>query len=536
MRISIRRAYTIEVETVFGLPLTTGNTLPVEVTMPIDPLDLLAVLVLPDGRRWGDAATPEQWDDARAVFSPDGPRRHWIGRARGYAKTTDMGAFSLVALLVGIITPSWPGYVAAADRDQAGLLRDSIEDFVRRTPELRSQLRVDNWKITARSHAELNVLAADSSGVYGLRPRWLVLDELCQWSDVRGSKRIYEALTTSLAKIPDSRLMIITTAGTPEHFSKKVYDSALKHPELWRVHMIDGPAPWTSTKEIEADREVLGDSAVERLYYNRFTQADDALISGAELTDAEVLHGPQPPLPDRWYAWGLDVGLVNDATVLTICHSEPTRDDSGVPRNRVVLDRIWRWHGTRRRPVDMAEVEATIVEYFPAYKGAVYVDPHQAGYLMGRLHQRGIPAIQYDFTSTSVGVLASTLLRLFRSRMIWLPKDQELADELGAVRLVENSVGTLRLQHVSGGHDDQAVALALAAEALATPVGGPVIYADLYRGHEEEALAAGITTGTWIEHKRPDTRPDWMRVPRTSGIGATQRSPFARPKDPVDDD
>ena len=42
-----------------------------------------------------------------------------------------------------------------------------------------------------------------------------------------------------------------------------------------------------------------------------------------------------------------------------------------------------------------------------------------------------------------------------------------LTDELLNVRLRTNSAGTVRLDHASGGHDDQAVALALAIHGVA---------------------------------------------------------------------
>ena len=52
------------------------------------------------------------------------------------------------------------------------------------------------------------------------------------------------------------------------------------------------------------------------------------------------------------HAAGLDLGTVNDRTVLTIGHKE---------LDVVVLDRMMSWQGSRRHPVNFAEVEAFIV-------------------------------------------------------------------------------------------------------------------------------------------------------------------------------
>jgi hypothetical protein len=85
-------------------------------------IDLVELLALEDGRRWGDAATPEQRADVAAVLDLRSERRmHWLGRARGYSKTSDTAAMSLAALLVQLPAGA-AAYAAAADRDQARLL------------------------------------------------------------------------------------------------------------------------------------------------------------------------------------------------------------------------------------------------------------------------------------------------------------------------------------------------------------------------------------------------------------------------------
>jgi phage terminase large subunit-like protein len=445
-----------------------------------DPMALMSSFVLPSGARWGDSATPLQRDDARSVFSDSEQRRHWIGRARGYAKTTDAAAITLAALLTGMVAPEHPAFVAAGDAEQAALLRDSIEGFVNRTDGLGGRVTLGNWRVTMANGAQLRVMSADGGSAFGVRPSLLVLDELAQWNDTRSARRLYEALITSLAKIPGSRCVIITTAGTPTHWSHKVYTSALKHSDLWRVSSVHGPAPWTSTREIESDRETLGDAAVQRLYFNEWTVADDALIGTEELKDATQSYESLPGVSGVKYAWGVDIGVVNDSTVVAVAHAEKAVTDGVFLGNRVIVDRVWRWTGTRIRPVNFGEVEATIKAHRSEYPGTMYVDPSQARDLVERLRACGIPSQLYDFTATSVGVLASTLLRLFRSRLIWIPNIPTLIQELGDVRLRENSVGTLRMDHVSGGHDDQAVAISLAAQALVqAPTGGrPIAWSD----------------------------------------------------------
>src|SRR5664280_2339718 len=98
-----------------------------------DAFSVLAGFRNEDGRTWGQAADAVQIIDAKAILDVDGPRRHWIGRPRGYSKTHDVAGMLLADLITGKIPPSNPGYLAAADRGQAGLALDSIEGFVNRS-------------------------------------------------------------------------------------------------------------------------------------------------------------------------------------------------------------------------------------------------------------------------------------------------------------------------------------------------------------------------------------------------------------------
>lgn len=64
-----------------------------------DPLGFLASLVLEDGRRWGEAAQPWQWEDAASILDLRGPPNHYMTRPRGASKTTDVGGVSLATLI-----------------------------------------------------------------------------------------------------------------------------------------------------------------------------------------------------------------------------------------------------------------------------------------------------------------------------------------------------------------------------------------------------------------------------------------------------
>ena len=109
-----------------------------------------------------------------------------------------------------MLTQAPPGgrlYVLASDRDQGALIVDSVAGYVTRTPELAGALTVDAFKVSApRAGATLEVLAADVAGSYGLRPWFLGVDELSVWSDTDGPRRLFDATTSALTKVPGAAL------------------------------------------------------------------------------------------------------------------------------------------------------------------------------------------------------------------------------------------------------------------------------------------------------------------------------------------
>lgn len=443
-------------------------------------VNLLASLVLEDGRTWGEAATADQWEDAHAILgNGDSRPYHFITRARGYSKTTDLAGMVLAAMLVQL-PPNSRCYALAADKDQGQLLLDSLRGFLQRTPGLHgvsAVLDLSSYRVLdRRTGSSLDVLAADAAGTYGKRPDFLVIDEVAQWTATPDTKKLILAARTAMGKVRASRMVVLTTAGDPGHWSYKMLEHARRHP-LWRVHEIPGPPPWMDSDRLEEQRSALIDSEYQRLFENRWTTTEDSLSNIDDLRACVTLDGPLERQSYRHYAIGVDIGLKNDRTVVAVCHKEPKSErwEGGDPwtapklvekGNRIVLDRMGVWQGTRRDPVDLQVVEAWILEAARHYRAPVIFDPYQAAGMMQRLTREGVRCEEFTFSSSSVGKLASTVYQLIRGRSLALPADEELLDEFANVKLREASPGVYRMDHDAGKHDDRVIALALAAHHL----------------------------------------------------------------------
>jgi phage terminase large subunit-like protein len=433
--------------------------------MTLDPRDVVQSLVLEDGRLWGDAAADFQLADVAAVFEDAGPLQHFLTRPRGGSKTTDLAAVAL-AWLATMAVPGARGYVVASDQDQGALLTDAAAGLVDRTPALRGVVDVGAYKLAARNGASVEVLAADGASAFGLRPALFICDEFAQWPETRNARRVWQAVISSVHKVRGCRLVILTSAGEPSHWSHKVLVEA-RRSDAWRVHEVSGPLPWIDPAALEAQRPFLRESEFARLHLNVWTQAEDRLVGADELAAAAVLDGPQAARPGVRYVVTLDVGLVNDACVAAVAHAEPVDAASPNDARRVVVDRLARWRGSKRSPVRLSDVEAWVEQASRDYHGAaVHADPYQAVGLIQRLQSRGVRAQEFVFSAQSVGRVAQALHLALRNRLIWLPRDDELLAELGTVRLRETAPGVVRLDHDSGQHDDQAVALGIAVSVL----------------------------------------------------------------------
>lgn len=459
------------------------------------PRDVLAALRLEDGRRWVDAAEPWQLADALAVLEDPCPY-HWLGRPRGGSKTSDAAGIALAWLLAGREGGRY--YAAAADADQARLLIDAVARFARRTPAIAAAVRVEARRVLAPDRGSvLEVVAADAASSWGLRPGALILDELAWWADTGQPRALLDSLLSSAAKSSDCRVMVITSPSSPSHFAYRELEHA-RSDEMWRVSERTGLVPWLDPARVAEQQRRLSDPMYRRLFLGEWAEGDESLALTGDVDGCVTHSGPLDPQSGVRYVIGADLGVKRDRTAVAVEH----RDG-----DRIVLDRIAVWKGSRLRPVQLGEVEEFIRQASRSYNNATLIaDPWQSIQLLERLRGQGVKASEFTFSQAGVGRLAAVMVELLRDRRLALPDDPELLAELRAVRLVERAPGAFRIDHAAGAHDDQVIAIALAAQHLlreredAAPQMGPHIWSAGGR----DGLAA------WRpQHDGSDSHRDW---------------------------
>jgi phage terminase large subunit-like protein len=439
-------------------------------------LDLLFALQLESGERWGAVAAPFQLRDALAILEPLPPtQHHYLTRPRGASKTTDVAALGIVQLLL-LLRPGARAYAIAADLEQGKLLLDSIRGFATRTPALDGAFQFTADRVFAPSSGStLQVLPCDDAGLWGLRPDLVIVDELGQWPDTERARARFEAVATSLPKIP-GRMLVITTPSAPGHWSHGLLEHARADP-LWQTHETRGLVPWIDPLLLEGEERRLSESQFARLHLGEWVEPDDrlALIEDIRACIDPTLDGR--PRGHNHYVVSVDLSVVNDRTAIVVAHGEVEISRDGGEQIRVIVDLIKTWTPTRATPVPFDEVERTIVALASSYRATVVIDAWNAAGIAQRLRDR-FRVHEFRPTASSNGELAANLMLLFRRRQISIPNDETLLAELANVRLREGATaGVVRLDHARGKHDDQAYAVGMAALAIVSkpPNRGPRI-------------------------------------------------------------
>lgn len=265
---------------------------------------------------------------------------------KGNGKSTLLGALALYHLE---ITDAARCYIAAASRDQAGIIFGAAAGFIRRSPALEGRYNPrpgSRQILSQRDDGFIRVLAADADTADGVAPTLALVDELHRHrsSDLlavfRGGlgKRGGQLVTISTAgSDPDSPLGVIRrvalSQGVVERDGAHLRAAGRRGAHVlheWSLERGDdlddlrlvkkaNPATFVTTESLRIVRDSPGTSRAQwaRLHCNVWAQDDDSAIS--EL-DWGRCGNPDADIPDGVEVLvGVDLGWKWDTTALVPC-------------------------------------------------------------------------------------------------------------------------------------------------------------------------------------------------------------------------
>jgi hypothetical protein len=431
-----------------------------------------------------------------------GAQRAYLERPRGHSKTADLAVMATWALFAA--RKQITGVAAAADKDQARLLRDSIAKLVSLNTWLAPILEVQAYRVAnRRTGSTLEILSADALSSYGLTPDFIVADELTHWP----SDALWVSLLSAAAKRAHSMLVIISNAGVGagSSWQWKIRASAEIDPD-WYFHSLNGCcASWISAKHLAEQRRLLPSIAFDRLWQNRWTTGAGDALDHADIARAVVCRGPlRRRKPGHVVVGGIDVGLRRDSSCFLVLSKsvgetrvierpgpdpvvpkairvareigmlppptptvETVRHIRGTGRLRVCDVKVWRPRDSGGK-VSLERIERHILQANEVYGGfdCVAYDPSQMEGSAERLEKAGIPMIRVPFTGPMLSEVASMLVTAFAENGIQLYQHDQLLSDLRSLRIEERSFGVrLVSPRTKDGHGDSVSALCVAMMA-----------------------------------------------------------------------
>ncbi len=414
--------------------------------------------------------------------------RAWLERSRGHSKTSDIAVMLTWVLFASARRLS--GIVAAADRDQARLLRDAVSKLVQLNPWLKEFITVQEGRIlNPHTDSTCDVIASDVASSYGLLCDFIIADEVCHWRD-RG---LWDSLLSTAAKRKTCLLLAITNAGCIETWQWTVREAVRNDPS-WYFSRLDGPkAKWITPDRLAEQRRLLPDLAFRRLWLNVWAGGSGDAIHPDDLTAALTMTGPMLSAEQGWaFVAGLDLSVSRDATALvtlainvgwTEVKEAPQRQRAPINRalidagllapsrneepqyihhpgtGRVRLAAVEVWEPSNGVRVELTAVEAAIIATHERFGlSALAADPFQAALMIERLQKRGLPVYMLDQTGITLQAQASAVLDAFKERIVDLfPHDQLLAD-LGGLQIAERNYGYRLVSPRANGANTNATA------------------------------------------------------------------------------
>lgn len=372
-------------------------------------------------------------------------------------------------------------YAAAADADQARLIRDAMV----RERELNSWLkpRVQIMLKAAWGRGgSLEILAADAASAHGKAPDITIVDEFTHIHN----RDFIDALYSARNKRPGSVFIIQTNAGIKGSYQWDFREFA-RTSDRW--HFYEQPvgvhlASWMDEKAIAEDRKLLTPTEADRLLDNRWI--DPGEESGFCLLDealaCRTIGVGEGDCRSRYFA-GVDFGPRRDRTALALVRrDDPTpvtlpNGESHWPDATYTVVDLQCWH----RPggeVQIEEVEKWVEAANARYRPQFVFDEYQMlstiqkyeklHYQIERFAPRG-GAANYELAANLRSLIASRRIRWQQRSGPTLPHTDVLVsgadtfeDELSQLLLRVTPSG-YRFDHKSGKHDDRAVAVGMAA-------------------------------------------------------------------------
>lgn len=410
------------------------------------------------------------------VGDPPPISRWWVERTKKASKDADL-ALIMLWLIAFPIRPLFM-QVGAANRDQAGIVKDRITHLLHFNPWLNDYVEMINSEVrskkkleTGQAMAHMDILSSDIAGAHGGTPDVMIINELShitRWEFAENMMDNADGVAQGIA-------IIATNAGLKGSKAQVWRNNAVTS-SRWCVHVLAEPAPWHSKETIEDAKKRNPFSRWLRLWYGRWSSGKGDAINEDDIERCFTLKGPiDEPRPGMMYLGGLDLGISHDHSGFAVLEVD-------CKNQRINTAWIKGWEPLPDTgEVDLIDVENTCRAMSQHYRLAgLFYDPHQAKLMAQRLVRVGVPMREMTFSSgTNITNMATSFISVVEAGKLkcYGDEDGRLARDFGKFNIVEKSYG-FKLESVSDefGHADVGTAVVIALPAAVDLLNGGMMF------------------------------------------------------------
>lgn len=289
----------------------------------------------------------------------------------------------------------------------------------------------NNSKILFRS-------AASEDSLRGQSVDYMILDEAAFIK-----KSTIEEILLPMLNVRGKKCLFISTPKGKNY----LYEYFLKgnvEPKWKSIRYSTYESPFANKELIDMFKQTLPTKLFQQEIEAEFVDSSSIFNN---LTEVMCLDKEAEPVEGKKYYAGIDIGLINDASVLSII------DDSGN------LVNYYRWEN-----VEAPDLIKNILNLNVKWKfQSVVIENNNQGLVIYQDLKRKMKNIhEFNTNQKTKSEIINRLVHLFNMREIKLIKDEYLRIELEAFIFKQNDTGYIKFMADSGFHDDCVMSLAIA--------------------------------------------------------------------------
>lgn len=299
----------------------------------------------------------------------------------------------------------------------------------------------NNSKILFRS-------AASEDSLRGGSVDYMILDEAAFMK-----KSTVETIILPMLNVRGKKCVVLTTPkGKNWIYDWYVRGLTEKKWKSYRFTCYDSPL--INKDIIQSLKLSMNEAAFKQEMLAEFVD-QSSLFSNIE--DALVLPELNEPKPFTKYYAGIDIGLINDATVISIVDNEYN------------LVKYYRF-----TEIESPELIQKIIEVNNIWKfKKIYIEENNQGLVLLQELKRKLNNIGgFQTTSKSKPEIINKLVHLFNMKEIKIVKDEYLKTELEGFIFKQSDTGVMKFMADAGYHDDCVMSMAIAIRCMEENRGG----------------------------------------------------------------